>query len=840
MSAIHRYFLPDITCVLCVEPIAKALKKAQKKLRFTSFSIDHDKKELTIIMPKVTYSPHQLFKSVHETLDAIGVECVNDVDENLMAPVKKKPSKHFWGTHWFLGFVGTLTGMTVLMLSLFVSAMPFAALIGIACVSVPLTLILGATSYKEAVKKFFKTGALTMDTLFAISTLTVIIVSVTAFFVPWLPMMFDAGLLIFGFRHVGLAIEESIKKNIGIRLMFKDRLPAKVSRVQGSSLELTALDKIEPGHLLRIQPGQLIPVDGVCEVEHSAVLETIVTGSPWPRQIVQGEPLLAGMYLSKDAKPLILRVSMASKHSYLAILDEHIARANDKKAPLEMATTRMLQYFIPGVIVVAILSFGLIAHFFTMALALGTAISVLVSACPCTLGLVTPLAVKIGMNKAAEHGVQFKTARHLQEGSQIDTVVFDLRGTLTKGVPSVNRCEVMPDAWLSRQELLFYFYVLEKKSSHPIAKAICEYVAEDFKSSIAPLPGDEETLMDTSNHSGIRAKIKGDDYVIGNSKMMEDCNIDVSQTLQCKPSIDIGDSIVYLARAKKIIGYMVLSDPLRADAVAAVKTLQQRGINVKLCTGEEEATARRYGLKIGCAPEDIYANCAGSAAQASQRNKVAFIEQLKRGRYRVAMVGDAANDAAAIATSHFGIAIKSHGSDEVTVKQAGAVIQSGALMPVVSALVVSKQTVSNIKQNLWVSLGYNVFTLLITGGLLLALGVTLSPSIGVALMIVQTCLILLNAYRFKKQPLTHLKQGSVLEESPSTSSHERLKASMPKPAANAPKPAISASVKKGSKVLCELPFTGATSPMFCHRAESVPRVPTESPPLPIFSLNAQL
>jgi len=287
--------------------------------------------------------------------------------------------------------------------------------------------------------------------------------------------------------------------------------------------------------------------------------------------------------------------------------------------------------------------------------------------------------------------------------------------------------------------------------------------------------------VDKTNHSGLTGFIQGEEYVLGNQQMMNDQGVDMQQIEKKCPSIDVGDSLIYLARAKKVIGYVVLTDPLRDDALRTVNALKSMKKRIYLCTGADEATALRYAKKLGISPENTYAACVGADTSPLLRNKKSYIQQLRKGGHRVCMIGDAANDAVAVAASDFGIAIKSKGGDDITQQEAGAVIQSGSLLPLVGAFAVAKQTVNNIKQNLVASVIYNALTMMITGGLLLAVGVVLNPGVGVALMMFQTSLILLNAYRFKQQKCVHLQEKSPIEPEPSTSSHQRLSASMPTP-----------------------------------------------------------
>jgi P-type Cu2+ transporter len=744
IMATYYFSLPGITCVNCVRPIEYQLKRCGN---IKNYAVDLVDKTLTVTVEDDKLSALAVRQLVHTLLDEIGVE-YKDITP---AP------------HWALGIAGTIAGLALLAVMLLMSPLPLIALISIASLAIPLTLILGWTSYKDAAKKLFKARTLTMDTLFAISTLTVIAVSVAAFFFPWLPMMFDAGLLIFGFRHIGLGIEDSIKQKMGLSAKFQHRLPKEV--VIEGGVEKKSLDTIKVNDILLIKPGEIIPVDAIYDGDESAIFDTIVTGSTLPRRVVKGEQLLAGMSVALDGKPLRIRVTAATEDSYLSRLDKNIAQANLEKSPIETATNKVLQYFIPGVIILAIIAALVIGNFFSIALAVQCATTILVSACPCTLGFITPLAVRIGMNKGAEHGVRFKSAKTLQEAEQMDRIVFDLNGTLTIGIPTVVEHKVAPDAALSLDDLLAYFAAIEQSSEHPIAKSICEFVTK--RPIVAPAAW---VIEDQQSHpSGRTAKINGQLYTVGNQSMMDASGIDTT-ALPCAEHLKAGESIIYLAQDKKVMGYLILEDKLRPDAKHVVATLQSMGKGLYICTGADAATANRYAAMLGIAPEHVCADCVGSVTGGSRRDKKTFIRQLQQKReddseqkYRVAMVGDAANDAEAIATSDFGIAVQSLHGDEVTQQQAGAIIQSGSLLPVASTFAIAKQTVSNIKQNLWMSLGYNAAVVLVVGGLLLAVGMTLNPGIGVALMILQTSLILYSAYRFKQQKLAHLQHAPAME-----------------------------------------------------------------------------
>ena len=753
MSATYKFHLPGISCVNCVKPIEYRLSLC-KRYSIESYHVDIINKTIVITVGGHDSQREDVREYLKAEISDVGVECEDILEEDHARTIWQSIGDFFL-SHWFQGGLGTVTGIALLTLMLVTGGLPLAAMIAIGGLSTLITLLIGARSFYHAAVKLVKGGVLTMDTLFTISSLTVIVVSVTAFFIPWLPMMFEVGLLIFGFRHIGLAIEESIKQKMELDKTFQHLLPFEVRiKRPDNSYEERALGVIAVHDVLLINPGEIIPVDGVALDEDCMVYDTIKTGDPMPRRLIKGEQLISGMRLAENSAPLHLYATANVENSYLARLDKSIEKAHMENAPIEEVAARILQYFIPTVLGIALLSGLLIGIFFTPALALQCAISVLVSACPCTLGLVVPLAVKIGMQKAAEHGVQFKNAKALQDADSIDAVVFDLSGTLTTGVPVVSRTRLtQPD--MDEASLLAVAAAIEKNSTHAMAKTICD---EAVAKKIPPMLLPDNASFDMSSHSGIRATFHDESWVIGNEDIMREDGINL-EGLDDLLQLQAGESVVYVARNNKLCGYFVVSDCLRKEAFHTIDALRKLGKDIYICTGASLETARRYGRVLGIPDSHIAAKCVGMDEQPGDRSKTSYVEELKEQGLRVAFIGDGDNDSLVIANCDFGIAVKSSSGSEITQLQAGAVIQSGSMLPVANAFAVARQTVDNIKQNLIFSLTYNTATLLVAGGLLVGLGFVLNPGVGVALMIVQTVLVLLNAWRFKSQPLAHLNES---------------------------------------------------------------------------------
>lgn len=748
--ALYRFHLPHLQCSGCVRTIERALKQCEE-VPIERFYTDIIGKTLTVLVRKQVdnpQSPQRIRQQIKTVLKNAGQQAEQVAGQGIECePIVPQ-------MHWALAGLGLGSGGLLVALSLLLGPLPLGWMVVCGVVSCIITVYLGMDSFKSAVKEWTSNRTLTMDTLFTFSTITVLVVSLAALFIPGLPSLFESGLLIFGFRHMGLAIEDTIKSTMRLGVKFADRVQGPLRVFVGGQEVPRSLDEIQAGDTLVIHAGEVIPFDGVCLEDTSAILDTLITGHSLPRQIKKGDPLLAGMQLPQTIPSL--RMESLAPASYLQRLDDNIVNASFQKAPLQAVTNRILDYFIPSVFLLAVLSGITVGYFFTPALAIQCVVSVLVSACPCTLGFVTPLAIRIGMQKASNNGVQFKNDRYLEEASAIDCVVFDLNGTLNTGVFSIEKCGIAPDSGMDQEDLLRHMATIEAHSTHAVARAIRDYAVSNLRLETMSMP---VTEVDTTNHSGIIARLGQHQFMVGNQTLMLEKGIDLSAFAQVPTRIS--DSLIYLARDNIAVGYVVVSNPIRNKAKEAVQRLKQLGKSVHICTGGNEDTALRYAEYLGISAQQVAFGCSSFSddAATAHNSKEAYIRQLQANGLRVAMVGDAGNDVPAMKASELGIALKSPLSDVISRDEAGVYIgkieqdTSGALLSVVNAFVVAQQTVSNIKQNLLFNFGYNFAVLLLATGCFINAGIVLNPGIGVFLMIVQTTLILTNAARFRYQKL---------------------------------------------------------------------------------------
>lgn len=788
---IIRFKVPRIMCGGCAQTIKSTLMKS-KTVAPKRVYVNWPKKEVCVtIEGDREESDERILELIKKDLNAVGFSL--------------KPAKPIW-TYVVKGAVGLLAGLALLIVAATGMAMPMLAMGIVTGLGSLLTLYLGYDTYRSAAVKLFKARTLTMDALFAVSTITAVVVSIAAIFVPWLPMLLDAALMIFGFRHIGTAIEETARRKVMQGVTFRDRVPRTIELeeldAQGVVVrKIVDVDTLKPGDKIIVRRGEVIPVDGHSDDAESYVYETIYNGNTQAVKIAKHHTLMAGMKVGDQVEKLTMTVSAYESDSYLARADKIMDDAQSNSAPMEDTASKVLRYFVPAVFAIALVSGIIIGCLFAPALAIQCVIATLVSACPCTLGFIIPLAVNVGINKGRKHGVEFKGGKPLQEAARVNTVVFDLNGTLTTGNKVVEKVHVMQDT-ASLDDVLDKLYRLEKRanSKHAIGKAIRQYA----KTSRATKTNRALDFDVTEMHGGIRACIEGEWYTLGNRTLLAMQGITV-------PSPDARDEKydhqVYLARGNEVIAVIHLSDPLRDDAKAVVKSLRDQGKQVYICTGSDEQTANRYADKLGLPRSFVQADCVPVDDSSKKMTKSAFIQSLKAKGRRPAIIGDGGNDA--LAMKHcLGVAIRSHVSDEVTEDNAGAVITGRSLSPVLATFSVAKQTLTNIKISLGISLAYNMGILLVASGLLVAVGFVLNPAVGVALMVTQACLVLGLAYYFKKKQLPSLKEtiSGKTPQAQARSTHSTLKHTLKhcfKPtlrtASTPPPPVHAAAVKRRSR-----------------------------------------
>jgi Cu2+-exporting ATPase len=726
MTPVYSFSVPDITCGTCTGAIDRELRSYPEIKTVHTNLID---KTVHITLQENVAFSEKFWK---KALEDIGFS--SSIEDNYEAHRNK-------------GLLAGIPGISLFILAIAGLTPPTIIVYGIAAICSGIQFYVGKKTITDAYKKFTSTKLLTMDALFAVSTSVAWVTSILSLCFPTLglPLFFDAALMIFGFHHIGKAIEKSTIATIKSDASFRDIAPKEAQRYlpdNKKTLSLCLVQELKPNDVIVIQSGQIIPVDGKALNDTATIYKAANDGVFTPQTTEKGEPLFAGMKVA--AGTLQLTVTASEAESRLARSDNAIALACNSKMPIETFADNVQHYFIPSIFSLSLLSGIGVGIFFTPLLAVQTAISVLVSACPCILGIIVPLSTRIGVAKAAKHNILLKNSESLEIASKIDIVVFDLNGTLTEGNPVVTKEWMNPHETISPHAIL---YALEKESNHPIAKAICSFIPkQDLPHAV--------TLLDTKNASVIRAAINNETYTIGNEVMMRAYNIDTTPH-QALFASQQTDEIICIARGETIIGYLILRDNLRKNAKTTIDNLHKMGKDVRICSGSTKKKVLAYAAELGITDESkIEFNCTGDAENIP---KIKYIETLQANHTKkVAMIGDYANDAAAFSQSDLGIVVQSAATDDISKSKANVIICDSSLEPIVNLFTIANQTLYNIKQNLLFSLAYNIGAISASSGLLLTFNFCLNPGIAALLMICQSSLVFLNAYRFQHQKVAEL------------------------------------------------------------------------------------
>lgn len=667
--------------------------------------------------------------------------------------------------HWWKGALAILGGFSILALSAFGFGIPLLAMYIIGGLATLLTMYVGRDTYLQAFRELQKQKKISMDALFAISTLAALLVSISACCLPilGLPMLFDAALLIFGFRHLGKAIEEKAKQKVIAGLNFSSLIPNKIKVIRGEESQEVLLSEVIVGDTIIVAEGEMIPIDGHCASERAAIFDAIKSGEKDSKEIEIGTKLSAGMVAASSLRVIASKIAQDSN---LALLDNQIDEARMvRHAEIEDKAGKALRYFVPSVLLLAVIATILVSCFLSPIMGLQCGIAVLVAACPCILGFIVPIAIKIGMTKAAEQKAYFTNGQALQAASEISAIIFDLNGTLTEGNPKVTSHDFMEneDEYLGKVALIEQLYEEKCKAKnerqHGYTKLLTQYSLLKCTKKIES--GDYQINFDADCRSGVSGTINGKKFYLGNSDMLssiDGLNMGVFSLIK--------HNRIYLVLENEVKGFFTIHDKLRPEAKKVLNRLTEMNIETWVCSGTNRDTVLEYTRPLGISDDRVKANCSPAEKKAFVKAYQANLKERQKGG--VAMVGDEGNDAAAIAISNLGIALKPDldlGGYEIARDGAQLIVEGGSLFPILTALEVAQQTLTNIKQNLTVSIAYNLTACLIAGGILLVIGISLNPGLAAALMIFQTLLVLGNVYRFRCQSISDPSTVSSSESS---------------------------------------------------------------------------
>lgn len=499
--------------------------------------------------------------------------------------------------------------------------------------------------------------------------------------------------------------------------------------------EEVAIDDIQVGDRLRVTPGEKIPVDGVVEEGKSSVDESMLTGEPIPVSKKKGDKVIGATLNSSGS--LIIRSELVGADTTLSHIVQMVAQAQRSRAPMQKMADVVAGYFVVTVVSIAVVTFfvwGLIGPEPAWVYGLINAVAVLIVACPCALGLATPMSIMVATGKAASRGILFKDAAAIEALRQIDTVVVDKTGTLTEGKPGFREACAYGD--YSEEDVLRIAASLDQGSEHPLARAIVS-AARDRKLELKTVED-----FDSASGIGVSGRLEGQSLLLGNTAFMDEAGIDSNAVDDdAKRLRSDGASVIYLSVDSQIVGLLAVADSIKDSSKEAVQSLHARGLKIVMATGDGEITARAVADELGI--DEVHSEVTPEA-------KMQLIEKLQTGGTRVAMAGDGINDAPALAKADIGIAMGT-GTD-VAMSSAQLTLVKGDLRGIAEARIVSEQTVNNMRQNLLFALMYNSIGVPIAAGVLFPFfGILLSPMIAALAMSLSSVSVVSNALRLRTQ-----------------------------------------------------------------------------------------
>jgi len=646
--------------------------------------------------------------------------------------------------------------LLILMVSELISSMPLQNLLGANTVawmqfafSAPVVLWAGWPFFNRGWMSI-RNRSLNMFTLIAIGTGAAFSYSVVAFFYPALipesfhehgmvPFYFEPAAVIITLVLLGQVLELRARSQTSSAIKALIGMAPKTARIlrEGGSEEDVLLEKVVIGDRLRVRPGEKVPVDGIVFEGRSSVDESMLTGEPMPVEKEAGGKVTGGTVNGKGS--FVMRAERVGLDTMLSQIVRMVSEAQRTRAPIQRLADRVSSWFVPAVLLIAVGTFigwGFFGPEPRMAHGLINAVAVLIIACPCALGLATPMSIMVGTGRGAQAGVLIRKAEALEAFEKVDWLVVDKTGTLTEGSPKL--VSVIPAANQDEAELLYFAASLERGSEHPLAQAI---VKGAEARGITP---SEVEGFESITGKGISGTLQGKRIQIGNAALLDSAGIGQGEfETRAEELRKSGQTVVLVAINGKMAGLLCVADPIRATAVAALVALRKAGIQVAMLTGDSRSTAEAVARKLGI--EKVH-------AEVLPDGKASIVKELQAAGHKVAMAGDGVNDAPGLAQADVGIAMGT-GTD-IAMESAGIVLLKGDLRGIVRARHLSEATMKNIRQNLFFAFAYNGLGVPVAAGLIYPVfGVLLSPMIASAAMTFSSVSVIANALRLRRSAL---------------------------------------------------------------------------------------
>ena len=741
----QTFAIEGMTCASCAQTVEKAVgklsgvEKASVNLATEKLQVSYNPSEISVadVTGAVSNSGYAAVLETTETQDNSRAEKREKKEKRMKQLLNRFGISIMFTIPLLIISMGPMVGMPLPnIVDSMINAFNFSLL------QLILTLPIMVVSW-EYFQKGFKTlfkGHPNMDSLIALGTASAFVYSLAATIGTGMGygnfsdlLYYEVTGVILALHTLGLFLEERSKGQMSSAIEKLVNMAPKTARVirNGVEQEIT-VDEVALGDVIRVRPGESMPVDGVVVEGRTSVDESMLTGESIPVEKKSGDEVI-GASINKNGS-IDYRATRVGSDTTLSQIIKLVEDAQGSKAPIARMADIITGYFVPIVIALAVLAgiAWLIAGQSGI-FALSVIITTLVIACPCALGLATPTSIMVGTGKGAEHGVLIKSGEALETTHNLDTIVFDKTGTLTEGKPIVTDILVTP--LITKENLLYYAASGETGSEHPLGEAIVQKSKEENMTLAKPdhfeaIPG-----------HGIRVEIEGKDMYIGNRKLMIEQKIDLSSMEKESDRLaDEGKTPMYLSVDGELAGIIAVADTLKENSMKAVKELRRRGVEVIMITGDNKRTAKAIAKQVGI--DSVL-------SEVLPEDKAEEVKKLQEAGKKVAMVGDGINDAPALAQADIGIAVGS-GTD-VAIESADIVLMRNDLTAVLTAIDLSHTTLRNIKQNLFWAFAYNLVGIPVAMGLLYIFGGPLmSPMFAAVAMSFSSVSVLLNALRLKR------------------------------------------------------------------------------------------
>lgn len=609
----------------------------------------------------------------------------------------------------------------------------------------PIILWAGAPFFKKGWQSIVNRH-LNMFSLISLGVGVAYLYSVVALFFPGffppsflhqgeIPVYFETAAMITTLVLLGQVLELKARSKTSEAIKALLGRSAKLARVvEGGKERERPIDEVKVGMILRVKPGDKIPVDGTITEGFSTIDESMISGEPIPVEKKEGESVVAGTI--NQTGSFLMRAEKIGRDTLLARIVQRVAEAQRSRAPIQSLADQVSSYFVPTVVLVALLTFILwtwLGPSPSVVYGLVNAVAVLIIACPCALGLATPMSMMVGMGRGAEVGILIRNAEALEKLEKVGLIFVDKTGTLTEGKPQVN--EVLAIAPQQEQSLLRFAAAIEQNSEHPLARSIINKAKEES----IDLPKVEDFQSITGG--GVIGKVENKEVLVGKLHFLQDRKVkDLDKlTLEAEKREEQAQTTLFVAINGEAAGLMTVSDPIKPSTFDAIRELHHLGLEVIMISGDNEQTAQSVAKKLGL--DQFYANI-------SPGQKQALVQEKKNRNRLVAMSGDGINDAPALATADVGIAMGT-GTD-VAIESAEITLVKGNLMGIVRAIHLSRAIMKNIRQNLFFAFIYNIVGIPLAAGLLYPFtGLLLNPIIAALAMSLSSVSVIGNALRLR-------------------------------------------------------------------------------------------